>query len=195
MSNIHYIREDTLKAQVINRKQFLQGNIRGELAIRPPWAIEESHFIEECTRCFQCAEACPSHLIVKGAGGFPVMSFLRQGCDYCEACVKACPESALFQTKSSHTPPWYQLAVINEQCFANRGVVCRSCGEVCESRAIEFKIAVGGNSQVDINAATCDGCGECVHVCPAQAIKIQKVNLENQFSVNQVGENPCGENL
>ena len=184
-----------MKAQLISRKQFLQGNIRGELAIRPPWAIEESHFIEECTRCFQCAEACPSHLIVKGAGGFPVMSFIRQGCDYCEACVKVCPESALFQTKNNHSSPWYQLAVINEQCFANSGIVCRSCGEVCESRAIEFKLAVGGNSQVDINAATCDGCGECVHVCPAQAIKIQKVNLENQFSVNQVGENPCGENL
>jgi len=102
------------------------------------------------------------------------MSFLRQGCDYCEACVQVCPESALSLTQTNFQFPWPQQAVINDQCFAEKGVVCRACGEVCEVSAIEFKLMVGGSSQLTINTAACNGCGECVHVCPAQAIKILK---------------------
>lgn len=163
---------------MIKRNQFIRGQSIGESAIRPPWSIEETDFTESCTRCFQCAEACPLNLIVKGSGGFPEMTFLRQGCDYCEACVRACPEKTLSFTDENEQSPWQQYADINDQCFAGRGIVCRSCGEVCESRAIEFKITVGGNSQVNLNTASCDGCGECVHVCPAHAIKIQKINFE-----------------
>ncbi|RDH81112.1 MAG: ferredoxin-type protein NapF [endosymbiont of Galathealinum brachiosum] len=189
-----------LKTQAINRKQFLQGKLKGEQAIRPPWSIGEAHFTETCTRCFKCAEACPSQLIVKGSSGFPEMSFLRQGCDYCEACVQSCPENALLLTQDNQQSPWQQHIVINEQCFASRGIVCRSCGEVCEADAIEFKLLVGGNSQININESVCDGCGECVHVCPAHAIEVQKINLESRSGMNPVGripvsENPGGDNL
>ena len=167
-----------MKAQAINRKQFLQGQLKGELPIRPPWSIEEAQFTNACTRCFKCAEACPSNLIVKGvdalAGGFPELSFLRHGCDYCEACVQACPEPAMSLTQFNHASPWHQRAQIDNQCFAERGIVCRSCGEVCEVSAIEFKLVVGGVSQVNINTAACNGCGECVHVCPAHAINIRR---------------------
>ena len=163
-----------MKAQSINRKQFLQGNFKGEQVIRPPWSVDESRFTQTCTRCFKCAEVCPSHLIVKGSSGFPEISFLRQGCDYCEACVKACPEEALVLNPETQRQPWLQEVVINEQCFATQGITCRSCGEICEVEVIEFTLAVGGRSQVNINNAACNGCGECVHVCPADAIQIRK---------------------
>lgn len=154
--------------------------MKAELAVRPPWALEEAGFVDSCTRCFNCAQACPSHLIVKGEGGFPKMSFLRQGCDYCEACVQACPEIALSFTQQNQQQPWQQLAIINQNCFSARGIICRSCSEVCESQAIEFKLLVGGASQVSIKTATCNGCGECIHVCPAEAIQIQKSTIPNQ---------------
>lgn len=170
-----------MKTQLLDRNHFVRGQFKGEQAIRPPWSIEESQFTESCTRCYKCAESCPSHLIVKGSGGFPEMSFVRHGCDYCEACVKACPEDALKITALKSEPAWQQRAVISDECFSRRATVCRSCGEVCESRAIEFKLAVGGVSLVNLNAAACDGCGECVHVCPAHAITIQKSNSENVF--------------
>ena len=170
-----------MKAPLLHRKNFVRGQFKGEQAIRPPWSVEQSQFTQSCTRCYKCAEVCPSHLIVKGSGGFPEMSFLRHGCDYCEACVKACPEDALKLTSSTNEPPWKQTALVSELCFSHRGIVCRACGEVCESRAIEFKLAVGGVSQINLNAAACDGCGECVHVCPAHAITIQKTNTENNY--------------
>jgi len=110
------------------------------------------------------------------------MTFLRQGCDYCEACVRACPESALLITQENQVLPWAQQSVINDQCFAQKGIVCRSCGEVCEVSAIEFKLVIGGSSQVNINSAVCNGCGECVHVCPAQAIKVLK-NSDNSKGI------------
>ena len=181
-------RESKLKAQLLNRKDFVRAQFKGELPIRPPWSIEESRFTEMCTRCYVCAESCPSQLIVKGRGGFPEMSFTRHGCDYCEACVKSCPENALTlhqqatliteQQPENKLSAWQQTAVISEKCFSTQGIVCRACGEICESRAIEFKLAVGGISLINLNIAACDGCGECVHVCPAHAIKINKLNTE-----------------
>jgi len=162
--------------QAINRKQFLQGQFSGEQPLRPPWAIEEALFTERCTRCFKCAESCPSNLIVKGIGGFPQISFRRQGCDFCEACVQVCPEDALSLTQINHTSPWQQIAVVSERCFSKKGVVCRSCADVCELSAIEFKSLLGGLSQININTSVCNGCGECVHGCPANAIKIQTIS-------------------
>ncbi len=160
-----------LKSQAVSRNSFIRGR-QFSTVIRPPWAIDEDQFTEICTRCFECAKACPAHLIIKGTGGFPEISFSRHGCDYCEACVVACPETALDLAQPT---AWDQQAVINESCFSRRGVVCRSCGEVCEASAIYFKPALGGVSQIQLNASACNGCGECVHVCPAHAIKIQKI--------------------
>ena len=189
-----------MKAQALNRKQFLQGKFKGEQAVRPPWSKEEDIFIDKCTRCYKCAESCSSNLIVKGAGGFPEMSFLRQGCDYCEACVQACPESALSLTEENHFYPWSQKALITKQCFAAQGISCRSCGEVCETDAIEIEIKVGGISELTVNTAVCNGCGECIHVCPAHAIEIQKINILNPSDIKSEGNYPvskipCGENL
>ena len=167
-----------MKAQALNRKQFIHGKLSNEQAIRPPWSVDESVFTQACTRCYKCAESCHSQLIVKGTGGFPEMSFLRHGCDYCEACVRACPENVLIKNEIAEKPAWQQCAVIDESCFSTRGTVCRACGEVCESQAIKFKPAVGGVSTINLNPASCDGCGECVHVCPAHAIKIQKIKVE-----------------
>jgi len=188
-----------LKSQAFSRKQFIRGQPPGESVIRPPWSADESQFIESCTRCYKCAETCPLNLIVKGTGGFPETTFLRQGCDYCEACVRACPEDSLNINNNIDQIPWSQHAVISEQCFVQRGVVCRSCGEVCEPRAIEFRPVPGG-SEIKINVAACNGCGECVHVCPAQAIEIQKLNPQSltenmleSFSGHSVKHNPAGE--
>ena len=163
-----------MKAQTINRHQLLRGQFEGEETIRPPWSVSELAFTENCTRCYECANVCHSNLIVKGSGGFPEISFNRQGCDFCEACVQACSEDVLHIDRQNQQNAWQHIAVINDECFSARGIVCRSCGEICESRAIQFKPGIAGRTQVNLNTAACNGCGECVHVCPAGAIKISK---------------------
>ncbi len=164
-----------MNTQAISRQHFLHGKTAVNSIIRPPWSIDEQLFTDKCTQCFECARACPSHLIVKGTGGYPEVSFKRHGCDYCEACVRACPESVLQITPENQTYAWSQIADIGDECFIRRGVVCRSCGEICETRAITFKPVPGGLSQINLNIASCNGCGECVHVCPAHAIEIKKI--------------------
>ncbi len=163
-----------MKTQTINRRQLLRGQFDGQSVIRPPWAVNELMFTENCTRCYECANACHSNLIVKGGGGFPEITFNRQGCDFCEACVRACPEDILYIDKLNQHTAWQHTAVISDECFSARGIVCRSCGEICESRAIQFKPGIAGRTQVNLDTAVCNGCGECVHVCPAGAIKISK---------------------
>lgn len=163
-----------MKTQALSRQSFLRGSYHQEAVIRPPWALKENSFTDACSRCFECAKVCPSHLIVKGAGGYPEMSFSRHGCDYCEACVRVCEDGALNINDNNQHQPWHQSAEINETCFSKRGVVCRSCGDVCETRAILFTPALAGRSRISLDESACNGCGECVHVCPAHAIEIKK---------------------
>lgn len=62
------------------------------------------------------------------------------------------------------------MARIGEGCLAARRVVCRSCGDACEARAIRFRPEVGGAGWPVTYEAACSGCGACVSVCPAGAI-------------------------
>jgi ferredoxin-type protein NapF len=61
-------------------------------------------------------------------------------------------------------------AVINDECLAEAGIVCRSCGDVCPDAAISFRPRLGLPPKAVVNELACTGCGECVGVCPSQAI-------------------------
>lgn len=167
-----------MQALAISRKQFLRGQPDGSLPLRPPWALNEQAFTDICTRCGECITHCHSHIIKKGSGGFPVIDFSQRGCDYCTACVSACKPGAL-QTQQQTAFPTSQTATIKHHCFSEQGIICRSCGEVCEFEAISFQLIVGGGAKVNLNNNLCDGCGECVHICPANAIEVKHVNIEN----------------
>lgn len=53
-------------------------------------------------------------------------------------------------------------------CVEKQGVTCRRCAEVCDHAAIRILARQGRG--VVIDAAACIGCGDCVAVCPVQAI-------------------------
>ena len=67
--------------------------------LRPPGAIAEEAFLQACTRCTACAEACPHGAIfraparLRGAEGTPVLDPFRSPCRMCPdlPCVRACP--------------------------------------------------------------------------------------------------------
>jgi ferredoxin-type protein NapF len=154
----------------LTRAQFLAGKWSGggQAVVRPPWALPEAAFLERCTRCGDCMAACPTAIVAKGRGGFPRVDFTRGECTFCGACIDACKPRAL--VRGAGAAPWALVPRIAESCLAARGVVCRSCGDRCEVRAIRFRLARGGVSRPELLPDQCTGCGACVGVCPAGAI-------------------------
>lgn len=167
-------------AQPINRMQFLSGDLRGERAfIRPPWAHAEERFTALCTRCGECMTACPYAIIKPARGKFPVMDFSISGCDFCGDCVTVCKPGALVR-EDPGVRPWGLKAVITGRCLSLNGVVCRSCGEACEARAIGFRLEVGGIARPKLDLDACTGCGECFAVCPVKAVNISTIDSNDQ---------------
>lgn len=158
-------------SQTHSRRNFLRGKFSAAPGtVRPPWAVDEGDFAERCTRCGDCARACPSKIIVQGDGGYPVIDFGKGECTFCAACVSACPSAAL--NRAADAPPWQLHATIGEACLAHKQVECRVCGEMCEAGAIRFRPLLGGVSTPDLDPDVCTGCGACFAPCPSGAIRL-----------------------
>lgn len=161
----------------VSRAQLLSGDVKGESTpFRPPWALAESDFVERCNSCGDCIPACPDGLIASGRGRLPQMDFTRGGCDFCGECVAACSTGALVLDESAAATPWAIKATIQPACLSLNAVICRSCGEVCDERAIRFQLELGGVARPLLNSDQCTGCGACFAVCPIQAITLCSIN-------------------
>jgi ferredoxin-type protein NapF len=62
--------------------------------------------------------------------------------------------------------------VIADHCLARQFVHCQSCGDVCPAQAIGFRPRLGGPPLPTISAARCTGCGDCLSVCPVDALAL-----------------------
>lgn len=161
------------------RRLFLRGAVtpsaqRTVMAPRPPWAQEDdSQFTDRCSRCGDCVRACPRQLLVTGDGGFPHISFARQGCDACGHCREACTTGALVPVHLAPQRPAFRWRIeVSSQCLALHKVECRVCAESCDTGALRCRPAPGGISQLQIDTAACTGCGECIAPCPVQALSL-----------------------
>ncbi|MCW8831052.1 MAG: ferredoxin-type protein NapF [Gammaproteobacteria bacterium] len=154
----------------INRMQFLRGDYSGKNSpIRPPWSVSEKKFLEICNGCGECIEQCPTNIIKKGRGNYPVISFSAGECLFCGDCVETCEPGAL--TAVNDQLPWSVIASINnDNCIAFKGIECRSCYDPCNARAINMPPRLGGVSIPVINTNNCSGCGACFSICPVSAI-------------------------
>lgn len=155
----------------LSRRQLLRGR---QTSIRPPWSVAEPLFIDQCTRCGDCIEACPGHIIEKGQGGFPSINFQLGECDFCGDCVTHCKAGVLQRSAmEKEQAPWSLKVSIADGCISLKGIVCRSCGEQCYERAISFRPQVGGISLPEIDLSACTGCGACVGPCPVKAVSLK----------------------
>ncbi len=160
----------------VSRRGFLRmGRRTVEPARRPPWAIDEILFIDRCTRCDRCIEACPTQILTRMDGGFPGVDFSRGECSFCAECLSRCELQALFRAEAG-APPWTLVAAIGPECLAERGVECRVCGEACPAGAIRFRLQRGGVARPILDAGGCTGCGACIGPCPTRAIGMQSDN-------------------
>lgn len=68
-------------------------------------------------------------------------------------------------------------------CVERKGVVCRRCVEACEHSAI--RILAREKLGAVIDAAACTGCGDCIPVCPVEAIALaprDRIELVSEFA-------------
>ncbi|WP_313465783.1 4Fe-4S dicluster domain-containing protein, partial [Pseudomonas nitroreducens] len=85
---------------------------------RPPWTATASEFLEGCTRCNACIDACPEQVLRIGDGGYPQLDITNAGCSLCGACARAC-EAEVFDL-SREAFPW--RAQIDDHCLARAGI-------------------------------------------------------------------------
>jgi ferredoxin-type protein NapF len=87
--------------------------------------------------------------------------------------VRSCRHDALAFSPDPSQPAWSLKVEIKSDCLARNGVVCRSCGERCEERAIRFRLQTRGRALPEVDASACNGCGECVGVCPSGSVQVR----------------------
>lgn len=139
--------------------------------VRPPGALPEPAFVAACTRCGECAVACPVHAIrplpssAGLAAGTPALDLDVTACIMCETmpCAQVCPTPAL------EVPPWgwrdvkmAELMVDQGRCITWRDVECGICVRVCPVGEDALKLDDRGRPVI---GAACTGCGQCIAAC------------------------------
>lgn len=158
---------------MLSRRAFLGGYGKTASPVRPPWALPEAQFLDACERCGDCVRVCEERIIRSGAGGYPEISFERAGCTLCGDCLVVCKGRALAAERKSDRP-WRHRVAIGDGCLSGVWVVCRSCGEACDSGAIRFLPRVGGPALPNLDLSRCTGCALCLPRCPAGAIRVER---------------------
>ncbi len=139
-----------------------------DVPVRPPGAQDEDGFLSACIRCDRCRSICPESSIGVGhiedgifAARLPAMVFHDGRCTFCNLCVGVCPTEALHSIDPGQDK--LGVAVITSNCLTwDDPGSCAVCRDVCPYGAVTI---VGGMPVVD--RSICNGCGECVHLCPA----------------------------
>lgn len=159
---------------------------------RPPSALPEDDFLAACTRCGDCAAACPHHAIapaparLRMAERTPIIQPMLAPCRMCPdlPCVAACAPRAL---RPAQPVRMAEAQIETWACLAHNGSFCTVCSEHCPvPNAI---VLTAGRPTID--PAHCTGCGVCQHVCPAPANAVLLMPLAERPLV-PVGPEPHG---
>ena len=136
--------------------------------LRPPGAVDERAFLAGCTKCNECANACPVEAIFSApprfgsAAGTPMIDPMQAPCVMCEdtPCIAACEPNVLQAELGLRMGT---AKIKQPHCLAFNGTICTVCSERCP---VEGALALDQGRPV-INEQACTGCGVCQYVCPA----------------------------
>ncbi len=131
--------------------------------LRPPGAVQEDLFLERCTKCGDCIDACPhdvieSLLIQETPGIYPGDT----PCQLCQdfPCVDACETEALMPIQHYSEVRMGVAKVARNVCTAGNG--CNACVAKCPTEAISMDF---GAFLVSVDEHACVGCGICQYIC------------------------------
>lgn len=131
--------------------------------LRPPGAVEETLLLDRCTRCQDCAKACPHDSIrFSKVDGSPLIFVDQTPCYLCAElpCSSACATGALIAPESPEQVRM-GVAVISER-FCTAGQGCHACVSKCPVEAISMDFA---EMRLQLDAERCVGCGVCEFIC------------------------------
>ena len=151
---------------------------------RPPGAIAEEDFLEKCSRCSDCVDACPYGVISKlGAAegrleGSPVLKPVQSPCHWCEdmPCIQSCGTGALVSKlidgDKSIVNAIGKAEIDHSACLIAEGILCDTCATRCPVSVKAIRM-VGRRVELDMDR--CVGCGLCAYHCEAEsgAIKVK----------------------
>jgi len=155
--------------------------------LRPPGAIKEEDFVDQCMRCGQCVQSCPTAFIQPailetGIGGLwtPILNAQAGSCSWdCNECTSVCPTNAIEKLTLKQKQQFkIGTAIIDKnRCYTYvDGINCTVCYDACPTpeKAILFRKVELWNyqgvevniNQIYVDPEPCIGCGICENLCP-----------------------------
>lgn len=144
--------------------------------LRPPGALAERDFMARCIKCERCVSVCPTNIvepmgIERGLlqARTPLLNFSHGSCTFCDLCREVCPTAAIGEVDPD-VPREGRIgvAVLHEdRCLAFlQADSCGVCVDACAYKALSFD----ESRRPVVDEAKCNGCGECVRICPANVL-------------------------
>ena len=139
-----------------------------ELWLRPPGAIAEKDFLDECSRCGECVRACPAEAIQINPNlgrGAPYIDADSRACVACDGlhCMSSCPTGALVPTPllriKMGTAVWREYTCTRNTLHDD----CRRCVDVCPIGTAAIDLV---QYRIEVKPLGCIGCGLCQQDCP-----------------------------
>lgn len=167
-----------------SRRRLFRGKLSQQPpALRLPWIKSESTFNALCNQCGECVSACETNIIKTDELGFPFVDFSHDECIFCGKCQEVCHQPLFIDKnviEADNIQAWPATLTINNKCLAQNNVLCQSCQDVCDTRAITFSYKTSSIPVPSVNLTDCNQCGACISTCPQQAITL---TLDNQHEV------------
>jgi ferredoxin-type protein NapG len=144
--------------------------------LRPPGAIFDTLFVDRCSRCGHCVDACPRQAIFPldatwgRAAGTPAIEAREAPCVLCSGlhCMNVCPTHVL--QKLAPFDIAMGTAVVDEsRCVTYAGEACGKCVTSCP---IQGALVHDADNHPQVIETRCIGCGLCEHVCPTEPASI-----------------------
>jgi ferredoxin-type protein NapG len=147
--------------------------------LRPPGAISERAFLQACTRCDKCLNACPKDAIqrVPKKMGFLIMDTpyidpMKVPCVMCDdlPCIPACPDGALLPVPGGPADVEMGYAILDKRkCQSYGHTFCQQCVIDCP---VPGAITQNQEQQPIFHKDICTGCGVCVRSCSTVNIPV-----------------------